>query len=885
VALSAGSRIGHYEVLHPLGAGGMGEVFRARDTRLDREVALKVLPDLFAADPERLARFHREARTLASLNHPHIAQLHGFEDDGTTRALVMELVEGEDLAARIRRGPVPLAEALAIARQIIAALDAAHEQGIVHRDLKPANIKIREDGTVKVLDFGLAKALEGRALDGAAGREPLDSPTVTSPAMTLQGVILGTAAYMAPEQAKGKVVDKRVDIWAFGCVLYEMLTGRRAFTGDNVTDTLASVLRADVDWTRVPGSVVRLLKKCLEKDPRARLHDIGDAWDLIDEGPPAAAPPSRRSWAPWAVAAGLLLSTLALAVVHYGGRAALPASVRFQIQPPPQHGFDIYLALSPDGRRVAFTARDNTGNVTLWVRELDSLEARQLPGTDGAWSPFWSPDSNSLAFGVGRVLKRIDLAGGPARTLCEADGPVGLGTWNADGVIVFGTRAVGPLRRVPASGGVPVAVTKLEGETFHSFPVFLPDGRRFVFFRGSSDRDRQGIYVGSIDLTPEQQSTSRLLPADLGPVQFVSGDSGSRLLYLRGQTVMSQRFDAERVVLSGEPSQIVERVGSTGSFGFFSAVRDVLAYRTGPAAATVTGQLTWFDRKSRSLETSGPPTAYSTQPGALALSPDAATVAVAVAPTLRADLWLYDLARKISTRFTFLDVQDNFPVWSPDAARMVFGSNREGRFDLYVKDVRATSDEVLLLASPVNKTPTDWTRDGRLLFVANAFPTGPDIWVLPVDNPGAAMPLLASQFAESDGRLSPDGRWLAYVSNESGRNEVYLRSFTAGADGRIAVGATWQVSPAGGASPRWRADGRELFYRVANDAVMVVDVTVTDGAVRTGTPQPLFTPAAGAINWDVTPDGQRILVVAPITTAPSGDPISVVLNWQGRASR
>jgi Tol biopolymer transport system component len=482
-------------------------------------------------------------------------------------------------------------------------------------------------------------------------------------------------------------------------------------------------------------------------------------------------------------------------------------------------------------------------------------------------------------------LKRVDLAGGPAQTLGEADGPVGLGTWSADGVIVFGTRAVGPLRRVSASGGVPVAVTKLEGETFHSFPTFLPDGKRFLFFRGSSDRDRQGIYVGSIDLTPEQQSTSRLLAADLGPVQLVSGDSDSRLLYLRGQTVMSQRFDAGRAVLSGEPSQIVERVGSTGSFGFFSAVRDVLAYRTGPAAATVTGQLTWFDRKSRSLESIGPPTAYSSQPGALALSPDATTVAVAVAPTLRADLWLYDLARGINARFTFLDVQDNFPVWSPDAARMVFGSNREGRFDLYVKDVRGTGDEKLLLASPVSKTPTDWASDGRLLFVANTFPTGPDIWVLPVDHPGAATPLLASPFAESDGRLSPDGRWLAYVSNESGRNEVYLRSFSAGADGRVSVGAKWQVSPGGGAQPRWRRDGKELYYRVANGAVVAVDVTVTDGAVRTGRPLPLFAPAAGAINWDVTPDGQRFLVVAPITTAPSGDPISVVLNWQGDASR
>jgi Tol biopolymer transport system component/tRNA A-37 threonylcarbamoyl transferase component Bud32 len=860
----------------------MGEVYRARDTRLAREVALKVLPDVFAGDAERLARFQREARTLASLNHPHIAQLHGLEDDGTTCALVMELVEGEDLAERVKRGPIPLAEALGIAKQIVEALDAAHDQGIVHRDLKPANIKIRDDGTVKVLDFGLAKALEGRGADSALSRDSVNSPTITTPAMTLQGVILGTAAYMAPEQAKGKVVDRRADIWAFGCVLYEMVTGRRAFAGDDVTDTLAAVLRADVDWTGVPGSVVRLLKKCLEKDPKRRLQDIGDAWDLIDEDRgPALAGTSQRSWIGWGAAGVFLLTTIALGWIHFRETASVPAPVRFYIQPPPQNSFDIYLAVSPDGRRVAFTARDDKGLVSLWVRDLGSLDARKLPGTEGAWSPFWSPDSGSLAFSDGQMLKKIDIAGGPPQTLCEIDGIVGLGTWGRDGVIVFGSRSVGPLRRVPASGGVPAPVTALQGATFHSFPAFLPDGRRFLYFLGASDRERQGIYLGSLDVSAEQQTATRLMPAELGPVQVVSDGSSTRLLYVREQTVMSQPFDLTRSALVGEPEPVIERVGSSGSFAFFGAVPGVLAYRTGSAAVTATGQLTWLDRKGQPLGIIGEANAYSTQGGALALAPDGAQVAVGIAPTLRADIWLIEFEREIRTRFTFLEVTDNFPVWSPDGGRLAFASNREGRNDLYVKEVHGTADETLLHRSSHTKVPTDWSRDGRFLLFVTSVVGALDLWVLNVDNPAAATALLATPFNESDGRFSPDGRWVAYVSNESGRNELYLRPFSVAPDGRPGLGARWQVSAAGGSYPRWRRDGRELFYRAPDGAVVAVDVTVTQGTTRTGRSRPLFTLPPAAVNWDVSPDGQRFLVAAPVTTAPSADPIAVVLNWQG----
>jgi eukaryotic-like serine/threonine-protein kinase len=892
VSLSPGTRLGAFEIVDAIGAGGMGEVYRARDTKLGRSVALKVLPSIFASDPERLARFAREARMLAGLNHPHIAQLHGFEDSAGTPVLVMELVEGEDLSNRLARGRIPVDEALAIAKQIAEALEAAHERGIVHRDLKPANIKVREDGTVKVLDFGLAKALEGSsAADGTSGaggtrgQAPLNSPTITTPAMTLHGVILGTAAYMAPEQAKGKVVDKRADIWAFGAVLFEMVTGRRAFAGDDVSDTLASVLRADVDWTDVPPSVVRLLKKCLERDPKRRLHDIADAWDLLADVPAGPVPETTRlRWLAWGIAGLLLVATIGLAFVHF--RESTPAAdvVRFQIQAPPKNVFDIYLALSPNGRRLAFTARDETGILRLWVRDLDTLEARPLPGTEEAGSPFWAPDSRSLAFGINRTLKRIDVSGGPAQTIGEAPAVVGTGTWNRDGVILFGLRGGGPVLRVAASGGVPTPVTSVEAsrqETFHSFPHFLADGRRFLYYRQSNTPELQGIYAGALDLLPNQQSTSLIVATTMGNSALVADPSGHQLVFYRNGTLMAQRFDIERLQVAGEAVPIAERVGSSGSFGFFAASpTGVLMYRTGTSSSANLEQLTWLDRKGQPAGTIGEPRPIALGAGSPALAPDGSHAVVAIAPTPGPDLWLLEFARGIVTRFTFDPSADINPIWSPDGSRVVFRANRRGSGDLYVKDVNGTSDETAILQTPEPETPTDWSPDGRhLLLFRNDPKTGLDIWVLPLEGSETPQPVLTTSFNESGARFSPDGHWIAYTSNESGRPEVYLRSFVMSADGKPTVGAKWQVSTDSGTTPHWRRDGKELVYRHPSGAMMSVDVTVQGIAIRTSTPRRLFSLPLTVVNWDLSADGQRFLVSLPVAV-PTSDPISAALNWQ-----
>src|SRR5262245_6980395 len=531
MALQPGARIGSYDVIAALGAGGMGEVYRARDTRLGRDVAIKILPETLADDPERLARFEREAKTLAQLNHPNIAHLHGFEDAVGTRALVMELVEGEDLSARIARGPIALDEALAIARQIADALAAAHDAGIVHRDLKPANIKVRDDGTVKVLDFGLAKAMDpatgirppspGFGGTGSAEDRP-NSPTITTPAMTAAGVVLGTAAYMSPEQAKGRPVDKRADIWAFGCVLYEMVSGRRAFAGDDVSDTFAAILKIDPDLTGVPQTIRPLLASCLERDPRRRLRDIGDAWRLIAAIPNTTDAPADRRRSPaylsWSLAAVGLSAFAVISLIHFRESPAPVDPVSFQIASPTGNEFDIYFVLSPDGRRIAFTTHDDRGTIRLWVRDLRTLEVRSLPGTEGAWRPFWSPDGRFLGLAVANQLKKIDIAGGTPQTLCELPHSVGTGSWNSDDVILIGSRGAGTaitgdstlgIYRVSASGGSPVRVSIVDAsrrETFHSFPFFLSDRRHFLFLRGAAAGADRVVAVGSIDANPDQQS-------------------------------------------------------------------------------------------------------------------------------------------------------------------------------------------------------------------------------------------------------------------------------------------------------------------------------------------------------------------------------------------
>jgi eukaryotic-like serine/threonine-protein kinase len=890
MSLSPGSNIGHYQVLGPLGAGGMGEVYRARDTKLGRDVALKILPAAVSSDPERRARFAREARALAALNHPNIAQVHGFEDGEPTSALIMELVDGEDLSDRIRRGAVPYDESIAIARQIADALQAAHDRGIVHRDLKPGNIKLRDDGTVKVLDFGLAKALEqGSGIGDQESGELSNSPTITSPAMTMRGVILGTAAYMSPEQAKGRAVDKRTDIWAFGCVLYEMLTGRKAFAGDDVSDTLASILKSDVDWNGVPPRSTRLLKKCLEKDPRKRLHDVGDAWDLLDDHPlHGETARSRTPWLPWALAAVFAVSTIGLASLRFlEPPVPAPLPARFQIAPPAKQEFSIYISLSPDGRRLAFTATGEGGRTTLWVRDLESLDSRQLTGTENASSPFWSPDGRFIAFADGLTLKKIDVSGGPPQKIADSPTSVGMGAWNTDGVIVVGTRGLGPLYRVAANGGNMTPLTKItdeQAERGHSFPVFLPDQKRFLYVKLAARTEIEGIYVGAIDSTPDQQSPARLAQLTLGPLALVGGKRDERLVFMRDGTLLSQPFDPERVQLTGDPQPIAERLGSAGSFAFFSARGDVLIYRTGTSAASNAEQLSWNDRSGKELSKIGDPLLVGPGNTSLAIAPGGKRAAITVVEAVATDLWLIEFDRNVLTRLTATAGSETGPVWSPNGRRLVFRSSRTANFsfDLFWKDLDGAEEMTSVTPTPTLGIPTDWSADGRFIFfMRSGDPYSSDVYALSVDRKSAE-PLLRTSFLELNPRLSVDGRWLAYVSNESGQNEVYVRPFVVDTDGKPSLGAKWRASTSGGGAPRWRSDGKELVYRDATGAFMAVDVRVAGASLETGLPRRLFSPAPSVHAWDMTADGQRFLIATPLrtTAVPQADPITVVLNWK-----
>jgi serine/threonine protein kinase len=659
----------------------MGEVYKAVDTRLDREVAIKVSDERFSE------RFEREARVIASLNHPNICTLY----DVGPNFLVMELVEGPTLAERIEQGAIPPEEALDIARQIADALEAAHEKGVVHRDLKPGNIKIKPDGAVKVLDFGLAKA-------GVSAAPDENSPTVTI-GETKAGMILGTAGYMSPEQARGKPVDKRADIWAFGVVLYEMFAGRRTFQGDTVTDLLAAVITQEPELGRAPAKTRKLLRRCLEKDPKKRLRDIGDAMSLVEDaaapGEPIAAPSSRPGWLPWALACVPLLALAALAIVHFREKPpATPQPVRFQIESSSLlNGNIFYMPISPDGRKLAYTAVDPDGKPSLWVRDMDTLESRVLRGTENAVSPFWSPDSRYIAFGVGTELKKVDSLGtSPPQTLCVAPSAVGMGSWNADGVIVFGGRGVGPLERVSDSGGTPIPITALRPEeSYHTFPVFLPDGKHFLYLRAGSLETR-GIYAGSLDVKPAEQSTKRIMASQLG-VTFAPSAGGGRILFLRGGTLMAQPFDTGRLEATGEPVPIVEHVAAAGSAGWFSvSANGVLAYRVGGTPGTY--RLTWYDRKGVALSTIGEPSDYID----LTLSPDGTRLATS-SGSAQQDIWLFDLSRMVNTRFTFDAAADRVPVWSPDGSKIVFSSSRKGRMDLYLKPSNGAVEEQLLLPS------------------------------------------------------------------------------------------------------------------------------------------------------------------------------------------
>jgi len=890
--LEPGTHLGPYEILSQLGAGGMGEVYRARDPRLGRDVAIKVSAQKFNE------RFEREAKVVASLNHPNICALY----DVGPNYIVMELVEGEE-----PKGPMPLEDALQICRQIAAALEAAHEKGIVHRDLKPANIKVTPSGIVKVLDFGLAKV---NALSPASG-SPEESPTISMHA-TQMGMILGTAGYMAPEQAKGKTADKRADIWAFGVVLHELLTGQRLFMGETVTDTLAAVVLAEPKLEDTPGQVRRLLKRCLEKDPQKRLRDIGDAMALLEEAPAPssaaliAAPPPPRSLLTrlaWPAAFGVaLLAAAALAFVHFRETPPVAETVRFTAAIPENVNFTIIgtFTLSPDGRKLAFSATGSDGVPRIWIRSLDSLTAQQLPGSES--SPtlaalFWSPDSRFIAYQSDGKLKKIDTAG--AVVLCDAPNQIVGGSWNRDGVILFTQN--GALMRVSAAGGTPSAVIAAPpaGQGNYAFPQFLPDGHHFLYLRGSPKPETTGFYVGSIDVKPDQQSTQRLMEGASQPIFVPSSDSSvGRIVFLRDGTLLAQPFDAGKLQLAGEAVPIAEQVASIQGLGYYSASDSgALAYRTGAMrGAGLALQLSWFDRAGKPSLTAAEPSRSST----VKVSPDGKRAAqVRTDPQSNADVWIVDLSTGASNRLTFDPATDGNALWSPDGSQIIWQSQRGGGWGIYRKASNGSGNEELLYKSTASGTLalTDWTRDGRfVLFQASNPPAKTDIFALPV-GPGTTadrqpIPVIQTPAGELGGYVSPDGKWIAYISDESGRQEIYVQAFNPGVKaGSSPVSGKWMVSKGTLGMARWRSDGKELAFISADGAVMSVDVTAS-AAFQASQPKLLFqlpssflalggsTPGA---RMDATRDLQRFLVTLPQSN--SRQEFTVVLNWQAGFKR
>ena len=905
MTLSSGFRLGPYEIVSPLGAGGMGEVYRAHDARLGRDVAVKALPASSAGDPERIARFEREAQILAGLNHPHIAALYGLEESASSQFLIMELVEGGTLAERLKSGPIAVRDALTIARQVADALQAAHDRGIIHRDLKPANVAFTADGHAKVLDFGLAKAFAATA----------DAPTVATGA-TQSGVVLGTAAYMSPEQARGLPLDKRTDIFAFGCVLYEMLTGRNPFSAESVSDIIVAILGREPDWTLLPpvtpARVHWLLRRCLEKDPRRRLHDIADARIELDEAltqpgdsgplPPSTLPAAvargrTRERAAWLIALLSIASLVGLLVLRgrdtspneasarsYRSSIMLPDSLRITA-PEPAARF----ALSPDGRRLAIVAADGPGPPMLWLRSLDALNAQPLAGTEGALYPFWSPDSRFVAFTAKPVadnvgaspgkLKKIDVSTGQVSTLAEASLNA-TGAWGGDNVILFTPSGNSPLCRVSPSGGPVTTVTTLDaanGDVQHSYPSFLPDGRHFFYSVIGSQtggaNDTRGVYLGTLDAKEEP----RLLLKRTSNARYANG----HVIFLRDSTLFAQAFDPDRQELRGEETPLAEGVQVTGSGGGGVAgavsVSDagVLAYQTG---ILVRSQLAWVDRAGRPLGLVGEQADY----GDVALSPDGTRAAVSVTNPQAAtrDLWIFDLARGIREPFTSDPADDFAPVWSPGGDRLAFSSVRKGGVDLYQKATAGGAEEPLNAGGlSLGKFAAHWSPDGRsILFIAGGrVISRSDLMYLAVDGTRKPETFLGSSFVETQARFSPDGRWVAYASNESGRFEVSVRPFPGPGEKR-------QVSISGGNWPRWRRDGAELFF-VAPDRILTsASVIVKDREFRIGEVRPLFpvrfrpTSRLDAYPYDVTGDGQRFLLNTFVEEAASAA-ITLVVNW------
>ena len=902
MSLTPGARLGPYEVVAKIGEGGMGEVYRATDTKLHRDAALKLLPESFTADPDRRARFTREAQVLASLNHPNIAGIYGFEDASGTPMLAMEFVEGEDLSSIISRGAIPLGDALQLARQIAEALEAAHEQGIVHRDLKPQNIKVKADGTVKVLDFGLAKALDPLA---SASDEAMNSPTMTARA-TQMGMIIGTAAYMSPEQARGKAVDRRADIWAFGVVFYEMLTGRRTFEGEEISDVLAAVLRQDIDWTALPGATPprlrRLLERCLDRDPKQRLRDIGEARVEIakiesrvpDVSGISAAPAITNVPVPlWRRAIPVVLGLALAAVAAYAAWTLKPAAARstvvtrFLFTLPEGQRFTNtqrqVVSIAPDGTQFVYVA-----NNRLYLKPMSEMSSIFIQGTEvaqGVLNPVFSPDSRSIAFysNADRTLKRVAVSGGAAVTIRAIDRPTGL-SWEADNELLIGQGAKG-IVRVSAHGGTLETIVTVKDGELAAGPRMLPGGNAVVF-----------TLLASGPAAPDQPNKAKIVAQSLtSGERKVLVEAGSdahyvqsgHLIYAWAGTILAAPFEAQGLAVTGEPVPVIEGVGATGQGVTQFSISDNGTLVFVPDQGTQSQQLTWLDRAGKTLETVGDPGAF----GGVNLSPDGQRVAVDRHDSARGDIWVYDASRHSSMRLTFEPSQDNgMPVWSPDGRQIVFQSLRNGKWGLYQKHADGTGAELMLIESERLQFPMDWSRDGQSIAYVVGDQTGTALWRLPLAT-GKGTILMDSKVSENFPQVSPDGRWLAYVSGERSTEHVYVRAFPNG-------NGKWQVSMgARGTFPRWRSDGKELFYATdpSQGKLMSVTVTGSGSGFVANAPVELFEPGiyGGALishqgnyfAYAVSPDGQRFLLPQPASGTKRSSTINVILNWTSLLKR
>lgn len=899
MTLASGTKLGPYEILSPLGAGGMGEVYRARDSKLRRDVAIKVLPESLAQDPDALARFEREAHAIAALNHPSILSIFDFATHDGTAIAVMELLEGAPLREKLDAGPLPVRRAVEIAIQIAHGLAAAHGKGVVHRDLKPDNVFVIQDGRVKILDFGLAR------MAAPAGEHVSSLATETSAGrpLTAAGTVMGTVGYMSPEQVRGRDVDARTDIFSFGALLYEMLTGRRAFRGESAADTMSAILNLEPlellqSGRGIPPALDRIVRHCLEKSPAARFQSAGDIAFALESitsdssaseippspsGPRSARRPAseRLAWGAAVLAAAVAAVAVAAALRSGNRAAALERPVRASIVLPEKTALR-HLVLSPDGRRLAFVARDAAGQSRLWIRRLDSADVEALPETEGATFPFWSPDGQFVAFFSAGKLKRMDASGGPPQVICDA--PLSRGGAWGDGVIVFAPTVDGGLFRVSPSGGAPSRLTSLDParkETSHRFPVFLPDGRRFLYLvadfatASRGDVPGMGIYVRSIDSKEERFVCPSRSSAVFAPAS--PGSTTGSLLVLRDGNLFAQAFDAKSARVAGDPVPIAESVQyfpQTQAAIFSASADGTLVYqsRSTPGVA----QLVWYDRSGKVLETLGAP-ANQANPR---ISPDGKRVALDITDPQsgNTDIWIYEASGGVPTRITTDPALDTSPIWSSDGRRLVFMSLRGSHPDLYERNASgAGGDALIFTAADSEEYPMSESSDGRfILFREITDSTNFGLSSLPVGGKRAT-PFLKASFGFSDGAFSPDGRWVAYASNESGRWEVYVAPFPG-------PGGNWKISSGGGTEPRWRADGKELFYLAADGRLMAA-------AVKEGPP---FEAAAAEVlfqthqreriastdifSYDVSPDGQRFLVNTDSGETTSS-PLNLVLHW------